>query len=580
MSADTGKVSLRDVLTAAGIERVIWIDDFFDNVLTVTSRIELASSFAELKAYGVVPSHLALSGLSLDDDIDGWLERFDSVTAEKPELVTEIFRSVSEQARKEVRAAEPADYSEDELNSVLTSFGENLQTLGLKKWGSDKESIKKTLSESTLLIVDREFVVDGEKSQAGEVILQELVSADCPECHVVMLTHSVTPDAVEGLRHQLAKDGPAPIYRFAVMSKQNAGGDTTAADNLKRSIRHLFVHKTCSAIAKKLAVVMASELQQTASQLLDQSVYDLDRAVFQNSLKEGASEAGVIARILLLRQRVAVDAKFAGDASVAAQLQRLRGLRQLEMLAPRKPEQQQATPLLLEWRRDEVFDPGERVNPAHLPIACGDVFKKDNADCYYVLLAPPCDIAVRGEDGKRKLEECILVRARPVDPTKQAGREKEDQYKRFFKIPALVTDSEWQLDFLEGGTASLRCLDMAVFNADGSVDFDIRRSAPGLLLPGWRIRFDEMKKRIAAVTSDKPPKGLERLSFSERITSAEGKCPSNGRWSFSFRRVGRLRAPWSVAAYAAYTSYQTRAAFEHDFADGLRLLVEDAEEKK
>ena len=58
-------------------------------------------------------------------------------------------------------------------------------------------------------------------------------------------------------------------------------------------------------------------------------MYDLDRVVFDNSLTEGASELDVLTRLLLLRQRVAVDSELGCSNEYFDLLSKLRALRAL-----------------------------------------------------------------------------------------------------------------------------------------------------------------------------------------------------------------------------------------------------------
>ena len=72
---------------------------------------------------------------------------------------------------------------------------------------------------------------------------------------------------------------------------------------------------------------------------------------------------------------------------------------------------------------------------------------------------------------------------------------------------------------------------------------------------------DEVAKAVFSI-----PNEYRLLSLSKNVPRAEGTVDSHGNLVFPYRRIGRLRTHRAVAAYAAFSSYQTRGAFEHDFS--------------
>ena len=297
-------------------------------------------------------------------------------------------------------------------------------------------------------------------------------------------------------------------------------------------------------------------LGTTVQSLGAQSVYDLDRAVFQNSLTEGASELDVLTRIFLLRQRVAVDCKLGASQEYFDLLSKLRALR--AFAGALSSNTRGAPAVLAQWRRDEVVDPGARINAAHSPLSCGDVFVRKNSPKAFVLLGQPCDLAVR-PDGCRNTHEAILVKA------EKHKTENARSAHYFFPLPAfpLADTDQWRLDLRAWASVNLRLLDFCVFSGTGDVTLDLTADPPVYLLPGWREMFERAKARIAA--QENLPRKYAMLSLSEHLQQTAASRHGT-TVALPYARVGRLRAPWAVAAYAAFASYQTRAAFGHDFA--------------
>ena len=158
-------------------------------------------------------------------------------------------------------------------------------------------------------LVDREFYVDGVAQPLGEDILRDLVKKNMSTVYVVLLTRSVGEDT-EPLRAELASRLDIPFQDFVVAAKTPSEETGRAESRLCNSFQILFTYQVCIDFARRIYDVAKGTLETTVQALGAQSVYDLDRSVFQNSLTEGASELDVLTRIFLLRQRVAVDCEL------------------------------------------------------------------------------------------------------------------------------------------------------------------------------------------------------------------------------------------------------------------------------
>ena len=559
---------LAGVLRAAGITTVIWIDDKFDaqeGASSPEATLDVLELLATLYAAKRAPDHPRLATLSVDSGFDVWR----AVAQELADDVVEVGSSLRKQVESMAAgAAGSAEYTAMEFGEILASFNGEVERLGLAGWRQRKDAIKAALGRNVLVMVDREFRIAGVTVGEGEEILRDLLIASTHEASVLLLTHSVSPGGADALRRELAVRHGLPVERFSVVAKSGEGG---AEGRLRRSVRVVMTHRTCFSLLQRVADVMRDGIGAACTELGSQSVYDLDLVIFEKSLEEGASEVEVMARLVQLRQRVAVDVLLAVDHRCFEDASALRRLRSIEELSPaREGVDGGALNLLPEWRRDEVFDPGARVNPVHAPIACGDVFQAPGASGAWVLLAQPCDIAVR-PDGTRKFDEAVWVKAKAlqVRPPSAAGGEgaKELGGPRFFRLPGLIGAEEWQMDFNDWGSVNLHCLDLAAYNTDGTLKLSDRTKGGPAMLPGWARRLERAAGELRKALPN-APKTLQLLSLSERISHREPRI-TNGELAFKFTRVGRVRSPRAVAAYAAFASYQSRAAFDHDFAEKL-----------
>ena len=127
---------------------------------------------------------------------------------------------ISAQLRQRLTDGEDApirDYNESAIAEIMGSFGEEMVT---KAGASDWKKIQSVLldGKQTLLLVDREFYVEGVPHRLGEGILQDVVKAKSPTVHVVMLTRSVDEDT-EALRTDLANRLGISLQDFVVAAK-------------------------------------------------------------------------------------------------------------------------------------------------------------------------------------------------------------------------------------------------------------------------------------------------------------------------------------------------------------------------
>ena len=560
-------MTLKDLADAAGIKRVVWIDDLFDPPNELAVEADLRALVARARARDLT---VIINGHNMtpDGSVDEWMSDIEDLR--DAGMSVDAIVSLLRERLAEGEAAPRPDYNDSSIAEIVGSFGEEMVTrASASKWGD----IKPTLSdaERTLVIIDREFPVDGVAIPLGENILQDVVKAQFPSVHVVMLTRSVDEDP-EVLRKDLANRLDIPFQDFGVSAKMVSGERGQAESSLCNAFQVVFTHQVCITLTRRIHDVAKKELETTVEALSSQSVYDLDRVVFDNSLIEGASELDVLTRMLLLRQRVAVDTELGPSEEYFDLLAKLRSLR---ALAGPLTSIKHGNPVMLErWRRDEVCDPGEWINPAHAPLACGDVFVRSESSEVFVLLGQPCDMAVR-PNGRRKTHEAIFARAKKWRPEQE--RRKRTGFigsaHHFFPIPSLpiVGKDRWRLDFREWASVNLRLLDFSVFSGTGAVRLDVTVEPPVFLLPGWRKLLDSARCKIT--TEAQLPAEYAALSLSESLKKKSASKDS-GVVALPYSRAGRLREPWAVAAYAAFASYQARAAFDHDFAKVLPETME------
>ena len=228
-------MTLKDLTDAAGIARVIWIDDLFDPPPENGAELYLRELVTVAIARNM-PVQLAGRDLTPDESVEEWLAIVQHVREEGMN-VADIVAHLR-QCLTDAGAAPSSDYNESALAAIIASFGEAMVTkAGATTW----KEIRPVLLDGTqtLVLVDREFYVEGVSRPLGEDILQDVVKAKSPTVHVVMLTRSVDEDT-EALRTDLANRLGIPFQDFVVAAKAASEEEGQAELRLCNSFQVVF----------------------------------------------------------------------------------------------------------------------------------------------------------------------------------------------------------------------------------------------------------------------------------------------------------------------------------------------------
>lgn len=552
---------LKALLNTAGIDQVIWIDDLFAESNEDRLIIEIKSKLEELYAANLKPKYKIFDGIDFDAPDPIRKRKIDDTIYDNSELLPEILDSIRQQLKEHnLDKAEPdEDLTPDQVKALLKAI-ENARTYSYREWKPKEKEVLSECSGNTLLLIDREFDKEGASPNAGDEILAMAIE-QASSSYCIMLTHWTTPEGTENLRKEIAADpsNDIKIYQFSVMSKTALGPVPDDAEpHLASALRITLTHRFCSDLASESACVMRDSLETAVTDLVNLSIYNLDQSIFENSLNEGSSELDVVNRILFLRQRVATKEKFANNPEIHAKLKKVREIRELQEIISPSEVDAESKSKLHEWRISEVFEQSDLVNQIHSPLKCGDLFINTNTKTQFVLLAPPCDISVRG-NGKRYTEEAVFVRM--VEETKDRTIP-----ERYFEIEGMdVDDKPWIFDFRRLAYVNLHVLDLAVLNNSGLVQITKDQEIPDAILPGWRKRFQKLQNSIRP---RKIPQPIRFLSLSKNFPDNDCILENNTR-KFHFQRICRIRSPYAEAILGSLAAFQTRAAFDHDFTKNL-----------
>ncbi|MCK1574074.1 hypothetical protein [Bradyrhizobium sp. 174] len=570
-------------LDCLGTNRAIWIDDIFNESPADLARLLLNRRETAL--------------LCPVDEIKPLLENAEygeeTVLLQLEELLANLGAGRRTQIRQAFFAQESADdsFPSDELSppSVLKVC----ELLGISpgdRWTFDRaftnvQELCASDDSRVSYIVDLNEAV-GSATRGLEFL--KLLWQQNSKGTAFILTHEaeISSEASKEaeLRALLLKENPDQLgIPVCVISKQrifDEEDDDALQDALKISIKRAGLRRSLSDVVCRAANVVHDSFHAAASSLLCIPPEQLEAYVFERGYKEGVSELHVVERILSSHISQGLRMFFGTDQAALAGVKRLRALRGIDLKAANIGPNSS----LSAFRQAEVWETPELINRSFAPIACGDVFEADPHELEvkavkkrFVLLAQPCDIAIRPEGTERGLATAFFV------PLVKANHSERVDAKKP-KLPFQIDDQYWACDFRAATQVRLNVLDLASFRTDGRVRVDLGHLPSEDLFPAQRRVYDDRTvlctKGLAESLSEGELAGLQ-LTFDSRgpfrhfyRPSIKGAARKNKgaeipplpkRITWGLQRCGRVRVPYSVAMLNQYVGVMSRQAFDLDF---------------
>lgn len=556
---------IAECLAAAGVKQVVWIDDNFALRNREQNFAALINAFKAARAAQPASSlevpHLGRYVLAdpLEDALDALEEAQLACTDEQVATATNAVEQFAGVAPPEAGL----DLTHEEITALLNEFGDKITKQSLADWTKGGAERFAKADRSTLFLIDKEFYREN-AAYDGLIILKNLATTDA---FCMMFTCRCEEGKQEECRNTYSENEKIEAHRFSVISKLSRNAVRPIVERFAYALRAAFLHRHTGDLAWSLAKELHQTVDQVAHDLIARNVADLDQAIFENSISEGASELDVLLRINVLRQR--------RDARLAFQGQRLRNIlgemrRFRQAIKSHLPNPE---PAALEqfriWRQIEVFEEGDLINPIHTPLTCGDIFScvsgtgPEAKTKEFLLLAQPCDLMVR-ENGSRKADTGLLVLLTKEIPGKESRNP-----ARFHEIVGVLPENHvWRLDFLNSFVVDLTVLDYCVFDPKGKVILSTSTTvAAGLLTAGYEVALRNAQKWLVKVLAPDSKVAPKPLSLGARGGKYQYTLDrAAGRLEFPLTRIGRLEQAVAHASLAAWASYQTRAALDHDFA--------------
>lgn len=579
-------MDIREALTCLGSSRVIWIDDHFNDTAFLLGKM-LAEKIEITRGCGIpeLTDAIAIFEYSEETGTQNIIEVLSGLTpARRSEIKSTFFHR-----EDVVEAAPDRELTVDEVARAC----ELLSIPAGDQWPFDGyESKVQALVEqddsSISYMVDLKDSNGNADDQRGLAVIKFL-HAQGSKGTAFILTHEATiPDeaAKEAeLTSKLQADGASNVP-VCVISKQrlsdSGGEDRDVAEALRIAIKRAGIRRSVYEVLLQARTAVHRSFDEAMSSLNSVPPEQLERYAVDQAYREGVSEMHVIERALTAHMSQSIRTLFGTAPEVLAAAQRLRDLRAI----PLKGIIDQADPRLAKFRMAEVWESKDLINTSFAQLACGDVFEVtvgSQKGKRFILLAAPCDIALRN-NGKRSIDTGTFAPLKTKSDPNKLDNEKE------YTLPFEIDGQRWVCDLRDTAPVRLAILDLASFRADGLVRVDKGQGQPAGLMPGQDKIFEERTKVFAAIVSmveadsgslravdtyrddlqlafaaPEAFKSVDRGKFEGVKTQKGGAISAQAGISWSLRRSGRVRMPYSAAVLDRYVGIISRQAFDIDY---------------
>ncbi|MFC9640651.1 hypothetical protein ACFTZF_19130 [Streptomyces mirabilis] len=616
-SAFDAKVASQELLELAEVGRVICVDDWYaekedrgESVFAALTEGVLLPADLE-KIAELIPGSALLRDPSAPSElvIDEVRVAWPSLDEDKRRAIHHVVdgRLGPEGVGTPGEEDEPAAAC---LRELLADSREFL-TLSLSDWSRQRSSLLAD-GKSTLILFDRDFSREGASQNAGEDQIALLLS-DAPEnWRIGLLTHTVSEDDAEVEAWKtLSQKFKADRSRFLVIAK---GRLSITADGFPRMLKLTLLAPALERLQGSLAAAVNGTWAEAIKKVGGIDPYTLEAALNGDRLTDGTWGPETLLRIATAFTQDSVRAKLRSDRTVHVSSKLVTSLSQVQLPSASNPDRVRHE--LAEIERLEYFETAGHLTDLHFPLEVGDVFafqkfvdkphqfeqrqygsgaavgksptdvvpelKRSGAEHHMILLAQPCDLAVRA-DGKRG-NGLEFVRVAPLKSPSQ-GRviaHPGGGSATSFDLPFFFTDSGGgvEVKLSQQQYVPLTALDMCVLSDSGDGFMSAEQKIPDHVLPNWQMRFENLRewvaKQVAAYKAMEPHgmsgKAADQITAALTGTVASPRLESlislrDSSVMYGVRRVGRLREPYRSALLSRMAQRDSRDAFDPSLID-------------
>jgi len=566
---ERARLAVEQILATLKVARVVFVDDKNSDGCSLEEFLAAAVTLPSERLRQLCPE----VGDNIPEDRDVLVHTLRSAW---DAMDVEIRVDRAEKILAVVRQQDSGGIDDRGDASILSELIPEAKLLAISpsQWAARSEDLLKDDNEGrSLFLFDQDLTETGGDVQGGMKIIASLLARnDTGNLICGLLTHTVTPENQPERWEELSQEHGIPRDRFLVVPKQYLSKDPML---FALVLKWITLSPDFVSLKEKAKTIIAEATDVAAVQVDKISIYDLDHIVFRVSAAEGLWEPDMLFRLHALFHRMESRRRAHDEGDLEAIAGRLRSVSHI-------PTQTALRPASSAWllQHQELYEPGEYLNQNHLPLDIGDIFEKTGTGSskYFILLAQPCDLRVRG-GGKRYPELAHLPIAEIVCPEKTPEYAEEMPY--FTRDPG----KPWYVKLRQVHQVKAWVLDLCVFSNDGTSVLPITGDPATEIMPSWKARHGILQREVARIAKrvellscaqgDSPDTKKTKDGLRSQVSTAllneglfkgeivgEEGCRSI---SFNCRRTSRLTRARAFALLMAYTGCLTRPAVEREF---------------
>lgn len=439
----------------------------------------------------------------------------------------------------------------------------DFRAMGLPQWKASAEEVfKDSEFRKTMILFDEDMSDQGGSQTEGLTLIKETLAVTHEgQVMCCLLSHKYHMPTIHEDWRRVCDDHAFPEHRVIIIPKD------LLIDNpcdFAALIKLASVSQYYSILKAKIQEISTNSLAVASEKIRLLNIYDLDQIVFVSSNREGVWEPDTMLRLLGIFQRGETRSQALRDESIRSASENIRRISGVSTSISTPPGSS-----LLNILHLENYEDAGLLNELHRPTDLGDIYEREGGR-RYILIVPQCDLMVRTKGGHRGPDSDTVKEgtlAEIVETERKNGLGWKLEYYDLAR-PTFV-------DFKKAYSVKLLCLDLCVFNPDGSARFTLNGGVPQLLIPAWINRHKVIAKQLGQIIDTYRhinPTRKQKGEINRHLTKANPEMtfwgtidPEAGSIVMNFKRVARLLPPRSTALLKAYGEFLNRDAFEHPF---------------
>lgn len=586
MTQAIGK-KMRKFAKAIDLKQIIVIDDDFENLESSEKFNAATNAFSNLKnqqieSLRVVDEEYGLGLFGADEELYG-VETCREVLRQKwPYLGGDGEDAIL----SALDISDTRNSTNNALNQVKCQLEGvvSVRPMAVSLWLHDKSKILCECESDTgitliffdrnLKYVDRELL-PAPYCKAGDYLAREVMETERPRILSGVLTNELRceDDEIRALDDMFGNGVFIPVLRKEITKK---------AQDFYQGLLRVVVLNALNEIRR--IVFEEYENVTSAQELFDRNMSLRNMVgMAQISEREGVHISDALKRIFVSYHTASSDGAIRRRCAESPKAQLLLSLDQSKLSSVLNPSavDSQATAIAY----DEAYVDGDILARGCYPTSIGDVYETADG-CFYMLLSQMCGLMVRSNGrragGSTHFSLVRLAYGKPNSSQKECGRaccdvpdvhplgSQEDDEKA-------GEEAYWYIDFKDRLDVKPEILDLCVFGENG-YSGSIDKEVPEILLEGGWRKYHEVlyawvsegmqkyERLCASLAKDGGEEKEEaKKVFMMSVFGIEGGRPLvsmiDGVFSFSIRRVARLKEHYSQGVLIQYARYQSRPAY-------------------